>query len=516
MRTFRQLRESTAKVAIVTFGRFNPPTIGHEKMINKIQSVARRYGGDAYIFASGSQDAKKNPLPYDDKINIMKKMFPVKGHNVFKYAAKKPPTIMHAASLLFEDGYEEMIMVVGSDRVGQFKKLLPQYNGVDGKPHGFYNFQKITIESAGERDPDADGAEGLSASKMREFAVNSDYDSFSEGLPNTLNDHDKRRMYQMIRKHMRVKVIENILHKQVIDDPIENKNNQVVNFDNIVEYLYQLPYQQHEKIYIDKISDHVDLLIKEHNYFTARSHVNKIKSYINVLDEQSGMVDFSVCDIDIFDKYLDKNYEDKEFILKPINEKLQTIIELGDFEKAALAIGTGMAVKYGYDRLIKTRLSVKAKRDSLNDQIDKLMDKKRSIEDPEKRGALAKKIAKLEDEKAKLNKAMKALAADIEAKKKRKDSGEVKSDDEKESDREASDKENKSEKENNIKARIEDDQDSLNDMRDKYDAIQVPDNASPDGKKQARAKKEVIAKRMSALADKIQKSKDDLDRLKEN
>ena len=123
-------------------------------MIQAILKKAKRYGGDPYVFASGSQDAKKNPLPYDEKMMLMRKMFPTRGYNIFKYAQAKVPTVMHAASKLFEDGYEDLVMVVGSDRVGQFKKLLPQYNGVENKPHGFYNFNNIKIESAGERDPD--------------------------------------------------------------------------------------------------------------------------------------------------------------------------------------------------------------------------------------------------------------------------------------------------------------------------------------------------------------------------
>ena len=237
MKTYRQLRESTAKVAVITFGRFNPPTIGHEKMIKRIAAVARKYGGDAFVFASGSQDAKKNPLPYDEKIKLMTKMFPNREHKLFKYGSKKLPTVMHAASELHKDGYEELVMVVGSDRVNQFKKLLPDYNGVNGKPHGFYDFQKITIESAGERDPDADGAEGMSASKMRKFVADGDYDAFAEGMPNTLNDMDKRRVYQSLRKHMRLRVIENIIRKQASEDPIVNKNESIVSFDNLVEYL---------------------------------------------------------------------------------------------------------------------------------------------------------------------------------------------------------------------------------------------------------------------------------------
>ena len=378
MKTFRQLRESTAKVAVITFGRFNPPTIGHEKMIKRIAAVARKYGGDAFVFASGSQDAKKNPLPYDEKIKLMTKMFPNREHKLFKYGSKKLPTVMHAASELHKDGYEELVMVVGSDRVNQFKKLLPDYNGVSGKPHGFYDFQKITIESAGERDPDADGAEGMSASKMRQFVADGDYDTFAEGMPNTLNDMEKRRVYQSLRKHMRLRVIENIIRKQVSEDPIVNKNESIVSFDNLVEYLYNLPYQPAEKLYIDKVSSHIDQLIKETEYYSAKNQVEKIKSYINLLDEQSGMVDFEICDLHIFDSYLEENYTRKEYELKPLSERLQSTIKEGDLEKAAGALAIGLAMKYGYDKLIKAKFSRKERISQLQDKIEKLRDQKRS------------------------------------------------------------------------------------------------------------------------------------------
>ena len=434
MRTFRQLRESSARVAVITFGRFNPPTIGHEKMINRIAAVAKRYGGDAYVFASGSQDPKKNPLPYDEKIKLMKRMFPVRGHNLFKYSSSKVPTVMHAASELFKDGYEELVMVVGSDRVKQFKKLLPDYNGVEGKPHGFYNFGKISIESAGERDPDADGAEGMSASKMREFVIASDYDSFAAGMPDTLSDRDKRAAYASLRKHMRLKVIEHLLRKDRHVDPIVEKNEKVLEIDNMVDYLNDLPYQQSEKIYIDKISEHIDKLVLENNYFKAKYHKDKIKSYVEILDEQSGMIDFCVFNLKLFEDLLD-GLEKPEVNLKPLNERLQRTIKEAEFETAVGAIATGLAGKYIWDKFIKQKFSVKAKIKALDDKIENLKDKKGAIEDPDKRSGLADQIARLEDEKAKLRLKVSSLNKDIEAAKKKKADGTKKTDKEQDADK---------------------------------------------------------------------------------
>lgn len=228
MITFTQLREGSLKTAVFSFGRFNPPTIGHELLINKLVKVASRNRADAFIFPSGSQDAKKNPLDYNEKIKYMKKMFKPKGQNIFKYSSQKPTTAMHVLSLLHDEGYEHVIMVVGSDRVGQFKKLLPQYNGVEGKAHGFYDFKKIDIESAGERDPDADDATGMSASKLRALAVDSDFDGFKNGLPNTLSDKDKRSLYQAIRKGLKLAVIEAQMENK-LSKPIPKMKNSVKN-----------------------------------------------------------------------------------------------------------------------------------------------------------------------------------------------------------------------------------------------------------------------------------------------
>ena len=208
MTTFTELREGTLKTAVFTFGRFNPPTIGHEVLVNKIETVAKRNRADAFVFVSSSQDSKKNPLDYKDKIKWMKKMFNPRGQDIFKYSKDQPNDVMRAASLLHDEGYEQIIMVVGSDRINEFKKLLSQYNGVEDKPHGFYDFKKIDIESAGERDPDADNASGMSASKLRSLAVDSDFDAFKTGLPDTLSERDRRSLYQLLRKQMKLSVME--------------------------------------------------------------------------------------------------------------------------------------------------------------------------------------------------------------------------------------------------------------------------------------------------------------------
>jgi len=221
MTTFAELREGTLKTAVFTFGRFNPPTTGHEILVNKIVTVASRNRADAFVFLSSSQDSKKNPLDYKDKIKWMKKMFKVRGQDIFKYSKEQSKDVLKTASLLHDDGYEQIVMVVGSDRVNDFKKLLSQYNGVKDKPHGFYNFKKIDIESAGERDPDADDATGMSASKLRSLAIDSDFEAFKTGLPDTLSERDKRSLYQLLRKQMKLSVMEKQIKEKLSTEVLD-------------------------------------------------------------------------------------------------------------------------------------------------------------------------------------------------------------------------------------------------------------------------------------------------------
>ena len=185
-----QLQEESNRKVVVTFGRMNPPTAGHEKLINKVKEVARKTGAKAEIYLSHSQDAKKNPLSYDDKLLLAKEAF---GPIVQKAPAK---TIMDVMKVL-QSHYDNVTFVVGADRVSEFDALLNKYNGKE------FNFASINVISAGERDPDADGIEGMSASKMREAALNGDSTKFKTGLPKKLLQHADE-IYTMVRAGMKI------------------------------------------------------------------------------------------------------------------------------------------------------------------------------------------------------------------------------------------------------------------------------------------------------------------------
>jgi predicted nucleotidyltransferase len=184
--------EAKGKSIAFAFGRFNPPTIGHEKLINKVKSVPTN---DYKIYLSRSEDPKKNPLSPRDKLSIMKKMFPSHARNI---EINRTNMVLDIATMLYNKGYTDITMVAGSDRVREFEGILKKYNGVKSR-HGLYDFNTINVVSAGERDPDAEGATGMSASKMRAAAAKGDLKSFQKGLPRGVDAED---IMKQVRKGM--------------------------------------------------------------------------------------------------------------------------------------------------------------------------------------------------------------------------------------------------------------------------------------------------------------------------
>ena len=175
----------------------NPPTIGHEKLLN---ALATKAGKNPYrVYLSQSQDPKKNPLQYKDKVKVARKMFPRHARSIM--LDLKIKNIFQVLVKLYDEGYKNIAMVVGSDRIREFDITLNKYNGKKGT-HGFYNFRKINIISAGDRDPDAEGAEGMSASKVRAAAAASDFAQFAQGLPKSVGNAEAKKIYNAIRSGM--------------------------------------------------------------------------------------------------------------------------------------------------------------------------------------------------------------------------------------------------------------------------------------------------------------------------
>jgi hypothetical protein len=198
MKAYTQfLKELPSKKVVFAFGRFQPPTTGHELLVKAVEKLAKEQTAAHVIYASHTQDKSKNPLPVDRKVYYLKRMFPEAN---FKAAGGTTRTFIEVAKELNKK-YKNIIMVAGSDRVPEYKKLLEKYNGTE------FNFDTISVVSAGERDPDADNASGMSGTKMREAAKKGDFNTFKKGLPHTLTTVDGKRLMNEIREGMGMEVV---------------------------------------------------------------------------------------------------------------------------------------------------------------------------------------------------------------------------------------------------------------------------------------------------------------------
>jgi len=186
-------KEGRGNMTIV-FGRFNPPTVGHKKLLDTAKKASG--GGQLRIYPSRSQDSKKNPLEPEQKVEVMGKMFPDYATHIVNDPNAK--TIFDALKQAYDDGFNNVKIVVGDDRISEFDKLSKNYNGK------LYNFGNLETISAGERDPDGEGVEGMSASKMRLAAAENDFDSFRKGIPNSLDDKITKQLFNTVRTQMNV------------------------------------------------------------------------------------------------------------------------------------------------------------------------------------------------------------------------------------------------------------------------------------------------------------------------
>lgn len=198
--SFKQYLVEEQREVFFTFGRMNPPTTGHGKLLDVLSTKA---GRNPYkVFLSQSQDAKKNPLTYDQKVKHARKMFPKHARSIMK--SKGLRNVFEVAASLYGQGFNRITMVVGADRITEFETLLSKYNGVKAR-HGFYVFESIKVISAGDRDPDADDVTGMSASKQRSNAASNDFRTFSQGVPAGMSAKDTKRLFNDVRAGMGLK-----------------------------------------------------------------------------------------------------------------------------------------------------------------------------------------------------------------------------------------------------------------------------------------------------------------------
>ena len=232
------LKEDGRATAVFAFGRFNPPTIGHQKLIELVQAQAKKVNGKGFIFLSHSQNAKRDPLSFDQKLAYLQTLI---NDPDLEIGHSEANTVIKALQVIEAQGRTRVIMVAGSDRVMEFDKLLKQYNGKpDQKGNELYNFDFVDVISAGERDPDAEGISGASASKAREFAQNDDFANFSKIV---MGGTKSKTIYQMIQNAMGVKVAmnnEKLYTEQMKEEPIVyvDMDGVLADFFGGVEKLY--------------------------------------------------------------------------------------------------------------------------------------------------------------------------------------------------------------------------------------------------------------------------------------
>lgn len=195
------LREnSNENHAVLAFGRMNPPTTGHAKLVDKVKEIANKVGGSHHVVMSHSIDPKKNPLSAAQKLKHAKRFFPNTNLSV---SDKESPNFLTQAAKLHKQGVTHLHFVAGSDRVPEYQKLLKKYNGTH--EGALFNFKKITVHNAGQRDPDAEGTEGMSASKMRAHASTGNFDEFKKGIPGHVKPEHAKELFNDVRKGSHIK-----------------------------------------------------------------------------------------------------------------------------------------------------------------------------------------------------------------------------------------------------------------------------------------------------------------------
>jgi len=189
------MADEQEKHIVFSYGRMNPPTAGHSKVVDKVKSHADAIGANHAVIVSHSQNNKTDPLHHEHKKEYLKHVHPDVN---FEHSTKEHPHFLAQLKKFHQEGHTHATMVVGSDRVKQFKALANKYNG----PKGDYNYKKIHILSAGQRDPDAEGVAGISGTKMRNHASGNDYKSFKQGLHPNHSDEHAKKLFKATRQGM--------------------------------------------------------------------------------------------------------------------------------------------------------------------------------------------------------------------------------------------------------------------------------------------------------------------------
>ena len=305
MKNYKSLiTEMPSKAIVIAFGRFNPPTTGHELLINKAVKFAASKRVDYQIWVTHTQDKKKNPLPQDRKLYFMKRMF---GENI-KFMPTSAPnkrTIIEVVKFLNEK-YDEIYIIAGSDRVPDYQKLLNTYNGKE------YNYKKIQIVSSGKRDPDSDSAEGMSATKMRDAAAKGDFVSFKRGTPAKMTVADAKRMFNEVRKGMNLEAVNEVVTFNTSDIRERYVAGEIFNVGSVVE--------DANGVY--------EVMDRGANYITVVNDEGVMsKRWLNEVTEVATQMHFESADVFSYKGYVAENFVMYEEISSKFNALIQTELD---------------------------------------------------------------------------------------------------------------------------------------------------------------------------------------------
>lgn len=216
--SFRNFLVEEEKTLYVVWGRMNPPTAGHEKLLDFLKAKA---GNNPFrIYLTQSEDNKKNPIPFTQKVKFARKGFPQYARQIMMN--KKLKTIFDAMTSFYDEGFKRIVIVAGSDRIREYDITLNKYNGKKGK-HGFFNFEKISVLNAGDRDPDSQGVDGVSGTKLRGYVSSGDFTKFAQNMPKKLSNVDAKAVYNSVRKGLGLKEEKNFKNHVQLDPVSETR-----------------------------------------------------------------------------------------------------------------------------------------------------------------------------------------------------------------------------------------------------------------------------------------------------
>lgn len=269
IKNFSQYLSEEKGEVYFTFGRMNPPTIGHGKVMD---NLAKKSGKFDYKVYMSQKTGQKDPLSYKDKVKHIRKMYPKHARSVIM--DPKIKNVFDVAAQLYDQGYSSVTMVVGQDRLREFDVLLNKYNGTKAR-HGFYKFKSIKVISAGQRDPDAEGVEGMSASKQRAFASKNDYQSFTQGVPRNYSDKDTRKLFNDVRKGMGLK--EELQFKNHIELPVVSETRE--------QYIKGALYAVGDEVVIKESEELVKVAVLGSNYvIVERTDGTRLRKWLDAVE----------------------------------------------------------------------------------------------------------------------------------------------------------------------------------------------------------------------------------------